>query len=189
MDKLRNTLYWLANPPAVWKWLLAATDIGALAGILAWSWEVFALVYTAILILWLALELHRQNKISHYPTLTVRWVSGQNGWTLLVDNRSSGIAFNITIDQIVRDHVAYAFNLNGVNTIYPGEGAEIQIRRTDLHKGVIGAPTTDELRLLDGEALVTRVYFSRSEDLRMRYFTEVEIKNPPTVRILNTNWY
>lgn len=189
MNRLRNTLYFLSNPPTVWKWLLAAIDIGSLAGILAWSWEVFALVFTAILILWLAYELHRQNRLSHYPTLTMRWASGVDGWKLMLENGSGGIAFNIALDQVVRDDVAYVFNLSGINAIYPGQQAEIKIRRTDLRKGIIGAPSSEDLQLLETDSVITRIYFSRADNLRTLYFTEVEIKNPPTVRILSTNWY
>ena len=189
MTSIRNSLYWLSNPPTAWKWLLAAIDIGALAGLLAWSWSVAALIFTSVIVMWYAVETHRLNRVALYPGLTIRWVLASGGWTLVLANQGKGIALNMTIDQIRLEDAAYTFTLAGLNAVYPGDTAEIFIRKTDLRKGTIAAPTADELQALESTHLVTRVYFSRADDTNMRYFTEVEIKNPPTVRILNTNWY
>jgi hypothetical protein len=189
MNAVRKAVYFIANPPTAWKWFMAAADIGALAGIITWSALVFAVVFTAIILMWFALETHRSNRASRYAGVTMRWALGGGGWTLLLENRGKGVAFNIAIEQVRFDSVSYTFSLGGTNVLYPSDSAEVFIRRTDLKRGLIAPPTPDQLQELELEPLRTAIYFNRENDLHTRCMTEVEIKNPPTVRILSTNWY
>lgn len=176
-----------------WSWLTVAVLMGALFGCVAEDWTVFALVFTAVILVWYSAEtrglrLHTReaNRLAVHPGLTLRYIrSGENqggDWIFILSNVGKGVALNPEI--AVTSKTGWKVDLNGVNAIYPGDVVEVFFRIPGGEKVTGGAATA----FFQAELLKATIYFSSALDPKGRLSTEVEISNPPHITITNTNW-
>jgi len=161
-------------------WIFAAILFAAIFGIIACSWEVSALIFTAIIIMWYTAETRANRLSSILPGLTMRWLRPIGGdWTLILTNQGKGTALNIDIKT---SDPLFKVDIKGVNAIYQGDTIYVQLRKSGKRL------TTEDLSSLGATPLVVTIYFGSVENLSPSLVTEVEIKNPPCTKILRTEW-
>lgn len=163
-----------------WKWVFFAVLLAMIFGFIACSWEVFALIFTAVIIMWYAAETRAIRLSSILPGLTMRWLRPNGGdWALILTNQGKGTALNIDIKT---SNSIFKIDIKGVNAIYQGDTIYVELQKSGKKL------TTEHLNDLGVDPLVVTIYFGSAENLAPSLLTKVEIKNPPYAKILKTEW-
>ena len=163
-----------------WKWALSGVLVAMIFGFIACSWEVFALIFTAVIIMWYAAETRAIRLLSILPGLTMRWLRPNGGnWTLILTNQGKGTALNIDIKT---SNPIFEIDIKGLNAIYQGDTIYVELQKSGKKL------TTEDLNDLGSSPLVVTINFGSAENLAPSLLTEVEIKNPPHAKILKTKW-
>ena len=163
-----------------WKWIFAAILCAVIFGVITRSWEVSALVSTAVILMWYTAETRAIRISSTLPGLTMRWLRPSAGdWMLILTNQGRGTALNIDIKT---SSPTFEIDLKGVNAIYQGDTIEVDIKKAAKKL------TTEDINELEKNPLIVTINFGSIENLNPSLSTEVEIKNPPHAKILKTDW-
>lgn len=200
---MKNLFKYLKNdyiPWAFWPFLLSAIILGLTAGLLSYSAEVGALIFTAVFIAWYSIETSKlvketkganflvlktrkemtlANQLSIQPALILEY----KGVGLLnLKNIGRGAAMNIRIDS---HNPEYNFELSSVNAMGSGEEKEVKIKRngSDLSSG-------DNLSL-ERSPIIATIFFERTKKFKGRIVelrTKIEIKNSPNSKIIDKYW-
>lgn len=164
-----------------WHWIILSLLAGTFFGFLSCSWEVFALIFTAVTLIWysvetrgLRLEARESNRLSVLPALVLiqEEVNGTNKF--FIKNLGKGLAINPRV-IVISNSKEEVFALDYINVIAPGDRFIIpDIQRTiEGHHGK--------------QNLGTKITFSSSLDPFGDFFTEQDIKDK--LKIIKTNWY
>ena len=176
-----------------WLWLLLASIIGIIFGSISCRWDVFALMFTATILIWysvetrgLRLETQQTNRLSTFPALTLRYEMEGGDWVILLGNIGKGPALNPKI-EVLGGVNNVSFSLEGMNAIphdiplkeWPKVSFEHDGRRND-QKFLT--------QNLSSQPLKVKIIFSSARDSQGICWTELELKNPREIKILATNW-
>jgi hypothetical protein len=171
-----------------WAWLISSAIIGVLVRLLTKDWNVTALMFTAIILLWYSTETRKLRitsldsyRLSRSPFLTLRYRKTDLGWDLILTNQGKFVALNPEINIINKEkHPSLKFKLYGVNAINSGDWVPIGWEVN----GEINKP--NYFNDLDENPLkVEIISYSILGELCP---SEAEIKKPYESKILKTPW-
>ncbi|OGZ67624.1 MAG: hypothetical protein A3D35_02555 [Candidatus Staskawiczbacteria bacterium RIFCSPHIGHO2_02_FULL_34_9] len=180
----------------VWQWLGIALSSGMIFGLLSHRWDVFALMFTAVILFWYSVETSnlvnktektRQemviaNQISVQPILTLEYLQNGSTWHFRLKNIGKGSAMNI---EIKSDRQEYIFELSGLNILKYDDEEYIELRKNS------NPLSSEDWLLLSSEPIIATIIFYRtkkSNNKLVQLWTKVEIKNPSKTKIIETKW-
>ena len=164
-------------------WLILATGVGATFGLISSGWDVFALMFTAVVLIWYSIETRQLRFLSTAPGLVLRWANGGDlqGITLRLSNQGKGAALNPAI------------RLNRPDLILEGFDDLNAVTDRDEH---IGCVAQGDSRLywqesfrrlnLDTNPLIATIIFQGMDGVQ--HSTIIELKQPPRARIIKASW-
>jgi hypothetical protein len=162
------------------KWIVISVTVG-LVGLFVDGWNVAALLFTAVIIIWYSVETSEIRRLSFNPGLTVRWLRPAGGeWVLILTNQGKGSAINPHIEV---ESGLFRVETNGVNAIYPGDTIELSV------KGVIGqSPMNATVFFKNDKPEILTITFEMGGKVGPSFVTKIAVGSPPISRVISTNW-